>query len=251
MAVKAKPSKCFNKLHRRSRLGAGALILLVGSPTAPAIAASASLEESRIFIEYNSTDNDLGFHVFLDGEDWNTLRIFAPNGNVIFNVEGHSGYGEFGLTELFTEGAEPSLFEVPLAELLAFFPEGVYRFEGTLAEGGTITGDGRLSHAVPAGPDVSCTQDVSGGQLRICWDPVAGRAEDPAGGVFPNRRIRVVEYQVIVGSFQVTVPASDGRMRVTVPPEFVASLESGEHGFEVLAIDRSGNQTISAGSFVK
>ncbi len=170
---------------------------------------------------------------------------------MIFNVEGHSGYGEFGLTELFTEGAEPSLFDVPLDELLAFFPEGIYRFVGTLAEGGTIRGEGRLSHAVPAGPDVACTQDAVDNRLRICWDPVAGPAVDPAGGVFPHRRIKVVEYQVIVGSFQVTVPASDTRMRVTVPPEFVRSLETGEHGFEVLAIDRSGNQTISAGSFSK
>jgi hypothetical protein len=33
------------------------------------------LDEARIFIEYNSSDNDLGFHVFLDGEDWKSLKI--------------------------------------------------------------------------------------------------------------------------------------------------------------------------------
>jgi hypothetical protein len=38
-------------------------------------------------------------------------------------------------------------------------------------------------------------------------------------------------------------------MTVTVPPQFVASLEAGEHGFEMLAIDASGNQTITAGFF--
>jgi hypothetical protein len=38
---------------------------------------------------------------------------------------------------------------------------------------------------------------------------------------------------------------------LTVSPEFVASLDSGEHEFEVLAIDVSGNQTITEGSFVK
>jgi hypothetical protein len=38
---------------------------------------------------------------------------------------------------------------------------------------------------------------------------------------------------------------------VTVPPEFVASLPRGTHGFEVLAIEAGGNQTITAGSFVK
>ena len=32
-------------------------------------------EEARIIIEYNSTDNDLGFHVFLDGEDWKSASV--------------------------------------------------------------------------------------------------------------------------------------------------------------------------------
>jgi hypothetical protein len=37
--------------------------------------------------------------------------------------------------------------------------------------------------------------------------------------------------------------------QVTLPPEFVASLAPGEHPFEVLAIEASGNQTITEGSF--
>jgi hypothetical protein len=58
---------------------------------------------------------------------------------------------------------------------------------------------------------------------------------------------------VIVGSFEVTLPATDppSSMSVTVPPEFVASLEPGEHGFEVLAIEEGGNQTITSDSFTK
>jgi hypothetical protein len=47
----------------------------------------------------------------------------------------------------------------------------------------------------------------------------------------------------------VTLPAT--ATHVTVPPEFVDSLESGEHDFEVLAIDASGNQTITEGTFTK
>jgi hypothetical protein len=38
---------------------------------------------------------------------------------------------------------------------------------------------------------------------------------------------------------------------VMVPPEFVEFLGPGEHGFEVLTIEEGGNQTITAGSFVK
>jgi hypothetical protein len=38
---------------------------------------------------------------------------------------------------------------------------------------------------------------------------------------------------------------------VTLPPEFASSLGAGEHAFEVLAIDASGNQTITEGTFQK
>jgi hypothetical protein len=40
-------------------------------------------------------------------------------------------------------------------------------------------------------------------------------------------------------------------LKVTVPPEFVASLPSGSNQFEVLAIEASGNQTITEGTFTK
>jgi hypothetical protein len=222
------------------------LALIGGSPAVLA-APAASLEESRIFIEYNSTDNDLGFHVFLDGEDWNSLSIFNPEGELVFVTNGHGPYDELGLTELFFEGAEPSLFDFPLADLLARFPEGVYEFEGTLTDGSTIAGSGRLSHAVPAGPSVFV--ENAGASRRIRWTRVDSVAIDPAGGVFPQRPINVVGYQVIVGSFQVTLPAT--ATSVVIPPEFFASLKRGSHGFEVLAIDVSDNQTISSGEFTK
>jgi hypothetical protein len=74
-----------------------------------------------------------------------------------------------------------------------------------------VVGRAMLTHAVPAGPDVSASDDMvgSGNALTIRWSPVTEVATDPAGGVFPDRDIVVVAYQVIVGSFQVTVPATD------------------------------------------
>jgi hypothetical protein len=211
------------------------------------------LEESRIYIEYNSTDNDLGFHVALDGEDWQSLRIFNPDGKLIFRVIGRGAYKELGLTELFFEGAEPELSDVPLDELLAKFPEGKYEFAGTTVDGDDIEGEGTLSHAVPAGPDVSDSDDVvvPGNPFVIRWNHVTQKATDPAGGVFPNRPIHVVAYQVIVEPFQVTLPATGGPMSLALPQEFVDSFEDGEYEYEVLAIDASGNQTITSSSFTK
>ena len=201
---------------------------------------AAQFEAARIYIEYNSTDNDLGFHVLLDGPNWETVRIVDPAGITNFEVAGKGGYQGLGLTELFFEGAEPSLDEFPLADLLARFPEGKYRFIGTAVGGGRLMSTGTLSHAVPAGPVV--TTEVTDETVIIRWDPVTGPPEG-----FPVAEVTIVGYQVIVEPFQVTLPASS--TQVTLPREFAATLKPGTHGFEVLAIEASGNQTITAGSF--
>jgi len=216
---------------------AGAAALVVPFP-----ARAGQFEEAHLYIEYNSTDNDLGFHVFLDAEDWKSVKIVNPAGVTLVEVNGKGPYGRpgLGLSELFFEGAEPSLDDVPLNDLLALFPEGKYKFLGVTAAGAKLTSTSTFSHAVPAGPVVST--EVSGDNIVIRWQPVTG---PPPG--FPNEKIDIVGYQVIVEPFQVTLPASS--TEVTLPREFAQTLKAGSHGFEVLAIDASGNQTITADSF--
>jgi len=212
-----------------------AAILCVGAP-----AWAAPFPIARIYIEYNSSANDLGFHVFLDAEDWTEVEIRNPSGATIFEVEGTGGYGDLGLTELFFEGAEPSLDDFPLEDLFDLFPEGRYRFIGTTVDGAILVSRPTLSHAVPAGPEVSAT--VNGDNVVIRWTAV-----DSAPPDFPEQDVNVVGYQVIVGSFQVTLPAT--ARSVKVPVAYVQSLAPGEHDFEVLAIEESGNQTITEGTF--
>lgn len=218
--------------------------LSVGVAGPEAWAAQKKLSITKIYFEFNSSANDLGVHVFLDGEDWRTLKIVDPAGTTIFEVEGKGAYAKLGLTELFFEGAEPNLADVPLEELLASFPEGRYRFRGETVEGDDIVGTGTLSHAIPDGPSNVSAVVGPGDSLVIQWDQVTG---PPAG--FPDRTIHIVGYQVIVGAFQVTVPSTT--TSVTVSPEFAESLGSGLHLFEVLAIEASGNQSITEGSFMK
>ena len=205
-----------------------------------ALASPVKFEQTRIFIEYNSTDNDLGFHVFLDAEEWKSVTIVNPAGVTIFNVAGKGPYASLGLSELTFEGAEPTLSDFPLDKLLALFPEGKYKFTGVTPDGARLAGTGIRSHAVPAGPIVS--SEVNGDDVTIRWEPVTA---PPVG--FPQEKIDIVGYQIIVDPFQVTLPGSS--TQVTLPREFVKSLQPGQHGFEVLAIDASGNQTITAGSF--
>ena len=222
-----------------------ALIVGATSPETLAAKKKLELEISRIYWEYNSSANDLGVHVSLDGEDWRKLKIINPAGRTIFEVEGRGPYRMLGLTELFFEGAEPNLDDFPLENLLARFPEGTYRFTGRTVDGDAIAGTGQFTHAIPAGP-TNVVAALNGNSLVISWNPVTG----PPDG-FPDLPITIVGYQVIVGSFQVTIPATTTPLQVTVPPEFVASLPGGENLFEVLAIEAGGNQTITEGSFTK
>ena len=224
-------------MKRRFVLLACAVLALAVTP-----ARAKGFEIARIYIEYNESANDLGFHVSLDGEDWETLEIRDPGGTVIFDVDSGGGYTDLGLTELFFEGAEPTLTDFPLDQLLARFPEGRYRFTASLAGGGRLSSTATLSHAVPAGPRVSTR--VQNGTIVIRWTPVTGPAS-----ILPGEPVTIVGYQVLVDPFQVTLPAT--ATQVTLPPEFAASLSSGQHPFEVLAIEASGNQTITEGVLVK
>jgi hypothetical protein len=224
----------------RSRIVPYAFVLGALGLAAVTPGSAAPLSIARIYIEYNESGNDLGFHVFLDAEDWVELEIRSPAGATIFEVEGSGGYAELGLTELFFEGAEPSLADVPLATLLAMFPQGRYKFIAETVDGATLVSRPLLSHAVPAGPVVSA--DVEGDDVVIAWEPVTSA---PPG--FPVQAVNVVAYQVIVGSFQVTLPRT--ATEVALPEAFVDALGTGEHDFEVLAIEASGNQTITEGTF--
>jgi hypothetical protein len=231
---------------RRLPVLLAAAVALIGAHAAPECRAgeAAPLSAARIYFEYNAIPNDLGVHVFLDGEDRKQLKIVNPQGRKIFKVAGKAAYKTLGMTELFFEGAEPPLAEFPLDDLLALFPKGEYEFSGKTADGNDLVGTATLSHAIPAGPSNVSAEVGPGDSLVISWDAVTG---PPAG--FPVEPIDIVGCEVIVSAFQVTVP--DTTTSVTVSPEFVASLASGEQLFEVLAIDVSGNQTITEGAFMK
>ncbi len=203
--------------------------------------AAATLEEAKIFIEFNDTDQDVGVHIFLDGE-WESIRITDPQGRVIFNVAGVNALGEIGLSELFVEGEEPSLDELPLAELFALFPEGLYTFEGRSEDGERVRAKARFSHRIPGAPNILTPQEgvpQDRTNTVINWEPVTS----PAG-------VEIAGYEVIVSGdgiaeMSIKVPAWLTHLRV--PPEILRP--GREYGFEVLTIEKNGNQTIFEGSF--
>ena len=163
--------------------------------------------------------------------------------NVVLYLESEDGTIFKVKVEDFPEGKYGirDLDDVPLEELLALFPEGDYTFTGTTVDGIPLVSKATLTHAIPSGPRASAR--ITDDSVTIRWQP---QASPPQG--FPDRQVQIVGYQVIVGSFQVTLPAS--ARTLTLPREFVRSLGRGRHAFEVLAVEKSGNQTITEGSFV-
>lgn len=215
-------------------------------------AGQAPLAEAKLIIEHNATDEDTGFQGFLDGEGWKTLTISGPGGAVV-RFEALGGLAPLALTELFFETTEPLNAEMPLAAILAVLPEGDYRFNGTTIDGGTTAGVAVLTHHIPAGPVLTAPADnavVPAGPLAVAWQPVT---ETIAGGP-----AAIVAYQLVIEKAEAPHPKMIGKFglsmvlpsevtRIEVPAGF---LEPGsEYEWEVLAIEESGNQTLSSASF--
>lgn len=225
----------------------GILSVIVAVPTAWVLAQGSGgveFDDASIIIEVNATDGDAGIQIFMDGEGWRAMTVTDPTGRRQLELNAEAGIGAQGLTEFFFESAEPSFDEQPLSELLARFPEGEYTYTGETIDGEEISGSAVLSHTIPAAPVTSPGNDevVSAADpVVIAWEEVTEPAD-----------VEIVGYQVIVEReepvlrvFSVDMPA-DAR-RVTVPAEFIEA--DANYKYEVLAIDASGNQTITEVEF--
>jgi hypothetical protein len=200
-----------------------------------------SLTQAKLLIEHNSTDEDTGFQGFADGDPWNELTISGPGSVEIVRVTPAGGLFDFGLTELFFETSEPPNAEVPIDAVLARLPEGTYTFRGVMVGAGESTLTATFTHDIPAGPELTSPEDgatdVDPANTVIAWESVTTDIDgDP---------IDIVGYQVIVEDFSVYLPAT--ATSVKVPAEYMQSGTTYE--YEVLAIEESGNQTLSSAEF--
>jgi len=78
--------------------------------------------EAKILIELNSTAQDAGIQMLLDGEGWEQVTVYGPDGGRLMHIRALRSVGKIGVTELFFESAEPSLADLPLKDLLKMFP---------------------------------------------------------------------------------------------------------------------------------
>jgi hypothetical protein len=219
-------------------------------------AAAVALKDAKLNIEHNATDRDTGFQGFIDSEGWRRLDVRGPGGGVL-RFEGRGALSRLGLTELFFETVEPENADVPIERMLAKLPEGNYTIAGPAQENGKrlgrTSGKAWLTHHIPEGPQLvspaqGATVPVRGVVAR--WRPVSK--------TITGEPVRIIAYQLIVekdvephrhmiGKFGLSMYLPRSVTSITIPNGF---LERGTaYDWEVLAIERSGNQTLSSGSF--
>jgi len=210
----------------------------IGSSEKHRKGAKMPFDQASIYIEFNSTDQDVGIQVALDAEAWRNLTIVSPDGRNVLALNGKGSLKKLGLSEFFFESDEPGLDEQPLKDFLATFPEGEYKFFGTTPDGQKLVSTGTFSHTIPDGPVIVSPALQNPADTVIRWDLVT----TPPG-------ITIASYEVVIEqpdrTFDVKLPGT--ATSVTVPSEF---LQPGtEYPFEVLAKADNGNQTITESSF--
>lgn len=214
------------------------------------------LKEAKLNIEHNATDEDTGFQGAIDSEGWKKLVVNGPDGTVLA-LEGKGELGELGLTELFFESVEPANADVPIEEILETLPEGDYTILGTAMEdgesAGRTAGVAWLTHTIPAGAELLTPGEravVPAGDLFVSWGAVTE--------TITGEPVTIIAYQLIIEKDQEPHRHMIGKMGLSMYlPATVTSitvsdgfLEPGtNYKWEVLAIEESGNQTLSSGEF--
>jgi hypothetical protein len=216
---------------------------------------------AKLILEYNATDGDLGVHGAFDDDGWRVLCVFDPTGRLVLKVTPESQLRDLTMAGIFFESREPPLDEFGFADLPSTFPEGEYAVRAESFDGKFLVGSATFTHDVPAAPTIDApalADDPKGTKqdpvplkdLTIRWQDVT---ETVDGGP-----VDITGYEVIVTKegaedpngfsqpiYDVLVLPTLNSLRV--PVEFLES--DTVYELEVLALEVSGNQTISVGFF--
>jgi hypothetical protein len=221
-----------------------------------------TISHAYLYIEYNYADGDIGVHGYFDDHGWAELCVYDPSGQQILHVTPQAQLGDLTMAGIFFESREPELAELSIENLLALFPEGQYAIRGTNFDGTSLTGFATFTQAIPAAPVIlapaGLAEDEEGGRevlissenLVVQWEPITSTID--------GQPVEIVAYEVIITAddyagehgfyqpiFDVHVPAD--RTSLSVSAEFWQPNTLYE--IEILAIEVTGNQTISLGFF--
>lgn len=215
------------------------------------------LKAAKLNIEHNATDGDTGFQGFIDSAGWERLVFTGPKGEVLI-INGQGKLGNLGLTELFFETVEPKNRDVSIEKMLTILPGGNYTIEGPAIEAGERKGQTKgvawLTHNIPSGPVLLSPKEEAvvsaNNDLVVIWSQVTK--------TITGDDVHIISYQLIIEKDEEPHPHMIGKhglsmylpasvTSITVPRGF---LEPGTaYNWEVLAIEESGNQTLSSSKF--
>jgi len=246
-------------------------IVLAGAAGLASAGDAEPFKITNIHFEANSSACDMGIQMSFDTDGISEGWVNDPHGQVVqrFGAAGGSAVTH-DVTEGFQERVEPQITdliraldcerddeepEIWLADLLASWPEGKYVFRGK-SEDEEFRGFARLSHKVPAGPEILAPEDgdlVSSRQnLLIRWKKVTEPIMPELGPV------EIVGYHVVIADASNPEPFPPGKTKsqfdadlphwassIIVPKQFLRPNRVYE--FEVLATEKGGNQTITEG----
>lgn len=233
----------------------GMALLLGACSTAAKKGKAPVVTDAKLLIENNATDSDTGFQVFVDGDTWSDLQVSGPNGSIV-RLRARGSLAGLGLTQVFSESNEPANDDVPLSDVLDLLPEGTYTFTGNMVDGAESKRTTTFTHTIPAGPVVLSpteqSDNVDPDHTLVTWKRVKKTVEGDSD-------LHIVGYQVTVEKmevpefpdslqqsfFSIFLPAD--ATSVEISKEFMQA--NAPYALEVLAIEESGNQTLSAIEF--
>jgi hypothetical protein len=250
---------------RQTVLGGGPTVQAEGAESCPPADAKPSqkteIATAKLIIEYNATDQDFGVHGAFDDDGWRILCVFDPTGRLVLRVSPDSQLRDLTMAGIFFESREPPVSEFSFADLKTAFPEGGYTVRAESFDGKILVGSATFTHDVPEAPTIDAptlAEDPQGARkepvpledLAIRWQDVT---ETMDGGP-----VQITGYEVIVTKegavdpngfsqpiYDVHVPPTLNSLRV--PVEFLEP--NTVYELEVLALETSGNQTITVGFF--
>lgn len=243
-------------------------VALAAAASSPAIAAEQPFKQTNIHFETNASACDMGIQMSFDTDGITRGAVEDPNERVVFSFQSVDGMEVTqDITEVFQErveppiidlqsalGCEPSDNAISLNELLATWPAGRYEFEGE-SHGLEFEGAARLTHKVPAGPEITAPADGAivphDASLLVTWKKVTRPILPRLGPVevvgYHVLAVDITSPTLLPGKTKTSFDAdvSKNETSFIVPKQY---LEPGRiYELEVMATEKGGNQTITEG----
>lgn len=192
----------------------------------PAVEHAVLLEDAKMILEVNASDNDGEIVVEMNSDvAFDRIRILDPSHHLVLSTRSKDRQN-LGLAEVLIESAEPNIPDVLLA-----YPEGLYRFIGRTTSGDLIVGHALLSHELLDQPEITFPAAGQTGvpttNLVVAW------AHDPEAEGY------VMEFEADGAGIELSVQLPGSAQSFPIPDELLAPGQ--EYQVSVSAEGANGN----------